>query len=115
MSAAWIIFVFRFDLSKSNPNMDGGLGGGLGPDKRHFLPIVTQNLLPTFAENKKFPHRNSPKKIKKQLSNTPFTTEQTATIADILNLEWEKPKLAAFSTKLPKIKQGGLMEQQSFP
>lgn len=98
-----------FDLSKSNPNMDQLLT----PEKRTFLPVVTQNLLP-HSEAKKFPTRNMTKKLRKSINHQPVVDQNHPKISDLLKLEWETPKLSSVA-KLPKIANAsGVTEQQSF-
>lgn len=99
-----------FCLTSSNPNLELG-----GEQKRTFLPVVTQNLLP-HAEIKKAP----PKKLKpKMLPELPNIEDGSPPkISDILNLGWErqKPKNSQ-NEPLPKIsdKGKGVWSQNSFP
>jgi len=106
-----------FDLSKSNPNIDQGFASEA--DKRSFLPIVTQNLIPHF-ETKKSPSssRNSllnSKKLMQNLSHHSYLDQNPPKLSDLLNIELEKPKISAIG-KLPKINSHRVIDQNhSFP
>ena len=107
-----IIHYSRFCLTLSNPNMDP-VGTG-GEQKRTFLPVVPQNLLP-HGEIKKAPVKKiNNKKMLPELPN--INDGSPPKISDILNLGWERQKPKK-SEPLPKIinKTKGVKSQNSFP
>ena len=108
--------MFRFDLSKSNTNIDQWVVLG-EPEKRSFLPIVTQNLIPHFETKKNPPsaRQNYSKKLAPNLSHHSYLDKNAPKLSDLLNIEFEKPKQSAIG-KLPKIDDHRQIDQnQSFP
>ena len=80
-------------------------------EKRSFLPVVTQNLIPHFETKKtSLGSRSYKNKLAPNHSHHSFLDQSPPKVSDLLSIELEKPKISAIG-KLPKIDSHRAVEQ----